>query len=72
MEPIVHGLLQQYRACLSLERVNFHTTGPWQTLINPLGSPEFALVDAGGAILYRWSGVTEQAGFDEIIKPICG
>jgi len=72
MEPIVHGLTQQYRSCITLERVNFHATGPWQTKINPFGAPEFALVDASGAILYRWSGVTEKAEFVTVLKPYCG
>jgi hypothetical protein len=69
MEPIVHGLTQQFRSCLNLERVNYHTTSPWCTLVNPLGEPQFAFVDQVWTILYRWSGVTEQASDDEKIQP---
>ncbi len=72
MEPIVYELTQKYQSCLTLVRANFHTSGPWQTKISPLGSPEFALVDASGKILYRWSGFTEAAVFEDVLKPICG
>jgi hypothetical protein len=72
MEPIVHGLIQQYRECLTLERVNYHAPGAWQDKINPMGAPEFDLVDASGKIVYRWVGFSEKAGFDEVLKPLCG
>jgi len=71
MEPTVRGLTKRYSGCLVLERVNFHAQTAWSEKINPLGSPEFALVDAAGAILYRWSGVTERESFDEVLQPLC-
>lgn len=71
MEPTVRGLTQRYRSCLTLERVNFHAVTAWSEKINPLGSPEFALVDATGTLLYRWSGVTPPESFDEILQPLC-
>jgi hypothetical protein len=71
MEPIVHGLTQRYSGCLALERVNFHAETAWSKKINPLGSPEFAVVDAAGKILYRWSGFTEAESFDAVLQPLC-
>lgn len=71
MEPTVRGLTQRYRNCLTLERVNFHAETDWSEKINPLGSPEFALVAADGTLFYRWSGVTEPESFDEILQPLC-
>jgi hypothetical protein len=54
-----------------LERVNFHSETEWHASIAPVASPEFALLDSSGKILYRWSGLTERKEFDEIIKPLC-
>jgi len=71
MEPIVNGPRREYQGCLTLERVNFHGSSVWHEKINPSGSPEFALLDPAGKILYRWSGYTEASGFDEVLKPLC-
>jgi hypothetical protein len=71
MEPIVHGLTKRYAGCMTLERVNFHAQSAWYEKINPLGTPEFALVDAAGKILYRWSGFTEAESFDQVLQPLC-
>ena len=71
MEPIVHGLANRYRGCLTLERVNFHQQTDWHEKISPLGSPEFALLDSTGTVVYRWAGVTEATSFDEVLEPLC-
>ena len=71
MVPIVNGLEDRYGSCLTLERVNLHDHTPWHEKLNPLGSPEFALLDAGGQLLHRWFGFTEAAAFDETLMPLC-
>jgi hypothetical protein len=72
MEPIVHGLKEQYADCLNVKRVNFHAPSPWHDAINPMATPEFALLDSAGAILYRWFGVIEAEEFEEVLQPLCG
>ena len=72
MQPIVSGIKKQYKACLKLERLNFHSQSKWHELIGPVGSPEFALLDASGKVIYRWIGFTEKEEFVEVINPICG
>ena len=72
MEPIVHGLKTQYAACMSVQRVNFHSHTAWHDLINPMATPEFALLDATDAILYRWFGVIDAEEFDAVLQPLCG
>jgi hypothetical protein len=71
MEPIVNRLTKDYRNCLTLERVNFHTRTARSVQIAPIGSPEFALLDSSGKILYRWFGVAERSEFDEVLQPLC-
>ena len=72
MEPIVHGLKERYADCLSVDRVNFHAHSDWHDLINPMATPEFALLDQADTILYRWFGVIESQEFDDILQPLCG
>jgi len=71
MEPIVDRLTKDYRNCLTLERVNYHAPSARHEQIGPVGSPEFALLDASGEILYRWFGVVDRSEFDEVIQPLC-
>ena len=71
MDPIVNGIQKKYRACIKLERVNFHRESPWHDLIFPIGSPEFALLTSSKEIIYRWFGVTEPEEFAEILDPLC-
>jgi len=71
MDPIVHGITRQYTSCLNLERVNFHLRSAWIDRIGPLAAPEFALVNAEGKLLYRWSGYTDAATFDGVLEPLC-
>jgi hypothetical protein len=71
MEPVVNGLTKDYRNCITLERVNFHAQTPLREKLAPIGSPEFALLDSSGKILYRWFGVTERSEFDEVLRPLC-
>lgn len=68
----MNRLMKQYRGCLTWERVNYHKESSWHRLVGPIGSPEFVLLDAADAIVYRWFGVTEASEFEEIIKPLCG
>ncbi len=72
MQPIVNGIKKQYRACLKLERVNFHAQSEWHELLSPVGSPEFALLNSSGEIIYRWVGFTEKDEFVEVMSSICG
>lgn len=72
MQPIVHGIQKQYKACLKVERVYFLSETDWHRLIGPVGTPEFALVDRDQNILRRWAGLTEKFEFEEVIAPLCG
>ncbi len=71
MDPIVHGVVEQYKGCLTLVRVNFHARTSWGEKLSPLSTPEFALVDSSGRILYRWLGYTEPERFAEVLSPLC-
>lgn len=71
MEPVVNRLVKDYRDCLQFERVNYHRESRWHELVAPVGSPEFALLDAAGNVLYRWFGVTEREEFDALLQPLC-
>lgn len=72
MEPIVHGLKERYADCLSVKRVNFHADSDWRATLTPMVTPEFALLDSTGVILYRWFGVIEAQEFDDVLLPLCG
>ena len=72
MQPIVNGIKKEFKACWQLERVNFHAKTQWHILISPVGTPEFALLDSSGNIIYRWIGFTEKDEFVEVMKPLCG
>lgn len=72
MIPIVNGLKQAYQTCLTVDHVNFHADTPLHQALRPFGSPEFILLDAAEAILYRWFGRTERAEFDDVLGPLCG
>ena len=72
MQPIVNGIKKEFKACLHLERVNFHTKTQWHNLLSPVGSPEFALLDSSGNIIHRWAGLTERDEFVEVMRPLCG
>ena len=72
MQPIVDGIKKRYRACLQVQRVNFHAETRWHELIGPVGSPEFALLDSNETIFYRWIGFTEKEEFEALISPLCG
>jgi hypothetical protein len=71
MRPIVDGLEKQYRSCMKVQRVPYHTDSHWSELIGPIGTPEFALIDANENILYRWVGFTEKVEFTEVLDPVC-
>jgi len=71
MDPIVHGVVKEYLGCLTLVRVNFHAHTPWHDKLFPLATPEFALLDSSGQILYRWFGYTEAELFEEVLNPLC-
>jgi thioredoxin-related protein len=71
MDPIVHGVVEQYESCLTLVRVNFHTRTPLRDKLSPFSTPEFALLDPSGRILYRWLGYTERERFDAVLDPLC-
>ena len=72
MEPIVYGLKNKYASCMTLERVNFHQWTLWHELINPLATPEFALLDSSKQVLHRWFGFTEEDEFAALLDPLCG
>ena len=71
MRPIVDGIERQYRACVQVERIFFHSENRWNDLIGPIGTPEFALLDGDENILYRWVGFTEKEEFTAILQPLC-
>jgi thioredoxin-related protein len=72
MQPIVNGIKKEFGACLHLEKVNLHSETQWHVLLSPIGTPEFALLDSSGNIIYRWIGFTEKEEFVEVMKPLCG
>jgi len=72
MHPIVNGIESQYRTCINLKRVSFHANSYFENLIGPIGTPEFALLDSGNSILYRWIGFTEKDEFVAVLDPLCG
>lgn len=71
MRPIVDGIEKQYRSCLKVDRVPYHTQSHWSDLIGPIGTPEFALLDPSENILYRWVGFTEKEEFTEVLTSFC-
>ncbi|WKZ48231.1 MAG: hypothetical protein QY306_02545 [Anaerolineales bacterium] len=71
MEPIVYGIKKRYSSCMKVERVNYHDWTSWHELIGPLASPEFALLDNGKNILYRWFGVIAEDDFAAVLDPLC-
>jgi hypothetical protein len=71
MRPIVDGLAKHYAACLSVERINFNGDNDWIARLDPVGTPEFVLLDAAGALRYRWFGTVTPEEFDTIIAPLC-
>jgi hypothetical protein len=71
MAAIVHGLPTQYAGCLTLTRVNLHGRDPLRETLQPLGTPEFVLLDAQQRELMRWFGVTEAREFDAVLTDLC-
>jgi len=71
MRPIVNGLKKEYQVCMVVERVPFHSETYWGNLIDPIGTPEFALLDSSENILYRWVGFTEKEEFTMILDSLC-
>ena len=71
MRPIVDGIKKEYRACIDLQRVNFHAESDMEKLIGPVGTPEFALLDKSKNIIYRWVGFTEKEEFTQQLDPLC-
>ncbi|MBI3161277.1 MAG: hypothetical protein HYZ23_02145 [Chloroflexi bacterium] len=72
MLPIVNGIKKEFQACLQVERVHISADTQWHDLIDPIGTPEFALVDSPGNVIYRWVGFTEREEFADVIHPLCG
>lgn len=72
MQPIVHGLKEQYAGCLAVERVNYHARTEWHELLSPIGSPEFTLLTSAKEVIHRWFGVTPADEFSAVIDPLCG
>ena len=56
---------------MTLERVNFHDQTSLHELIDPLATPEFALLDSSKEIIYRWFGFTEEEEFAAVLDPLC-
>jgi len=71
MDPIVHGLRKKYASCFKFEHVNYHEATAWRDLLAPIGSPEFALLDASKQVLHRWFGVTPEEEFSAVLDPLC-
>lgn len=72
MQPIVNGIKIEYKDCLHLERINFHSKTKWHDLLSPIGTPEFVLLDSSENVIYRWVGFTEKSEFVEVLNPLCG
>lgn len=71
MEATVRGLATQYATCLEVVRVNMNGTQPLRDQLQPLGTPEFFLLDPAGQIHSRWFGVTEKEEFVEVLEGVC-
>jgi len=71
MQPIVNGLEKEYGSCIRLQSVNYHAATRWHELIEPIGSPEFAVMDSNEKILHRWVGFTERVAFESVLEPLC-
>ncbi len=71
MQPIVRGIEQQYGACLTVTHLNFHAESDLRRALQPIGTPEFFLLDASGAALHRWIGEVEADEFRAAIEPLC-
>ena len=71
MEPIVHGLEEKYRNCMSVQRVHIHAKTPWHKLLLPVGVPEFVLLESSDELIHRWFGFTEAEEFAAILDPLC-
>ena len=67
----MNRLVKQYGECLRYERANYHRETEWHAVVGPLAAPEFALVNASGTVLYRWSGVTEMDEFTMVLEKHC-
>jgi hypothetical protein len=72
MGPIVNGIKKEYAGCMQVELVNFHERSTWHDLLDPLGSPEFDLLDSTKSVIYRWFGVVEKEEFSAVLDPLCG
>ena len=71
MRSIVDGIKKEFKACVQVERVNFHSVTKWHELLSPMGTPDFALLDSTGNVIYRWIGFTEKEEFVDVIRPRC-
>lgn len=72
MEPIVYGLKETYKDCLSVQRAHIHAKTPWHTLLSPVGAPEFVLLKSSDEIIQRWFGFIEEKDFAVVLDPLCG
>jgi hypothetical protein len=60
--PGVNGILKEYKSCLQLGCINFHSKTKWHEMLYSLGMPVF-LMDASEKVLYRWIGFNEEEEF---------
>jgi hypothetical protein len=72
MQPIVHGLEAKYGECVDFARANFHADSVLRRTFDPIGTPEFFLTDASGAVVHHWIGVTEAETLEAALASLCG
>lgn len=71
MQPIVHGLEEQFGACVDFVRSNFHADSALRRAFDPIGTPEIFITDASGVILHHWIGLTEAEELEAALRPLC-
>jgi len=71
MIPIVNGIKKRYSRCMKMERASVRGSTQWNTLLAPIGAPEFVLLDSSKEVVYRWFGVVPTEEFSAILDPLC-
>ena len=72
MEPIVHGLEEQYGNEIDFVYVNVDDpeTRDIQEELGRRGQPHFVLVGGDGEIVTQWFGTVESTAFEEAFQAV--